>query len=91
MAQRVVAEGSETNETVSGKVVSRVAEETGSDPLSLDPLYTAIEPDALDALFDSSGLGPNRSSARVSFTYCGCDVVVSADGSVRVSEHGQAD
>lgn len=82
------AESTQT-ETVSEKVVSAVAEETNTDPLSLDPLYTEIDPDVLDALFEGDGEGFDHSPDRVEFTYSGCEVVVTADGNVRVSSSGQ--
>lgn len=75
--------------TTSERVVSAVAEATGADPVTLEPLYTVVDPDALDALLKTSRPGPNGSLPRVSFAYCGCDVVVSADGSVQVSRREQ--
>lgn len=75
--------------TTSERVVSAVAEATGADPVSLEPLYAVVDPDALDALLETSRPGPDGSLPRVSFTYCGCDVVVSADGGVQVSRRGQ--
>lgn len=74
-----VERSAQEDRTVSAAVVSAVAELTGSAPDSIDPLYTVVDPDALDALFEAD-------RGRVAFTYCGCDVDVSADGSVHVSE-----
>jgi hypothetical protein len=62
-----------------------VAKELGTDPASLEPLYGAIEPDALDTLFDDDGLGTARSPTRQEFTYTGCEVVIAGDGRVEVS------
>lgn len=90
MAQSAVVEESGRNKTMSERVVSAVAEETGSDPQSLEPLYSAIEPDALDSLFEPNGFGTNRSPTRLSFTYCGCEVVISGDGTVTATESERA-
>lgn len=85
MAQPVGVEQSEGEGTTSASVVAAVARELGTDPATLEPLYNAIEPDALDDLFDDEGLGTSRSPARVEFTYCGCDVVITGDGRVEAS------
>lgn len=89
MAHSATVERSTPSKTVSETVVFAVAELTGSDPASLDPLYNTVDPDALNALFEESQFGLDRSPSRVSFTYCGCDVVVSADGSVHASKSGE--
>lgn len=89
MAQSAVVERSAQKKTVSEKVVSAVAEEIGSDPQSLEPMYSVIDPDALDTLFETDGFGPSRSPNRLSFTYSGCEVVIVGDGSVTVSTQRQ--
>lgn len=89
MARDAVDERSAKNKRVSEKVVSAVAEETGSDPLALEPLYSVVEPDALDTFFEMSGLGPRRSPFRIEFTYSGCEIMITGDGSVSVSESDQ--
>lgn len=45
-------------------------------------LYRAIDPDALDALFESRPNGASRSGGVVSFDAAGCVVTVHADGTV---------
>lgn len=72
-------------ETTSERIVSEVADVTDTDPLSLDPLYTVIDPDALDALFESSRTGSGGTPTRIEFTYCDCTVVVTSDGDVSVT------
>lgn len=89
MAQSTTVEQSTGSESVSATVVSAVAELTGSDSASLEPLYHTIDPDALNALFESNRFGQDQSPSRVAFSYCGCDVVVSASGAVTVSKSGQ--
>lgn len=72
--------------TVSDEVVSAVAAEKGVDPMELRPLYEVVDPDALDAIYRPSGFGRAGPSARVEFTYCGCNVVIDGDESVTVSD-----
>lgn len=67
---------------VSIRVVEAVAEREGIDPLELSPpLHDAIDPTALDALFESTGSGP-RTAGTVSFTYRGYRVHVESDGRI---------
>lgn len=82
MAQSVAAEWTTGHRTVSEAVVAAVAELTDSDPLSLEPLYHAVDPDALDALLQDEGA--SRSPQCVEFSYADCDVTVS-DGVVTAS------
>lgn len=66
----------ETDATLSSAVLAAVADREGVEPAELDrPLFDAIDPDALDALFD-------RGSGRVRFTYLGYRVVAHSDGRV---------
>lgn len=89
MAGSAVVERSVTSETVSETVVYAVAEATGSDPESIEPLYHVVDTDALDTIFETKRVGPAGSPNRVAFTYCDCEVVVSADGTVQVSNRGR--
>ncbi|ELY58956.1 HalOD1 output domain-containing protein [Natronolimnohabitans innermongolicus] len=66
-------------------VVERVADLEGTDPLSLPPLYDAIDPEALDSISQSTA-GGTQTGAAVRFTYCGYDVRVGDDGAIDVSE-----
>lgn len=86
MATSGVVEPSAEATSVSEEVVSAVAAARGRDPTDLDPLFEAIDPDALDGLYERDGFGRAQSSVRVEFTYCGCEVVVDVDGAVSVSE-----
>lgn len=82
MAHSAAVDRMVDDEAVWETVVMAVADVTGKDPLSMEPLYEAVDPDALDALFVEDDT--NRSRPHVTFTYCGCEVEVSADGGVRV-------
>ncbi|ELZ15285.1 hypothetical protein C477_18905 [Haloterrigena salina JCM 13891] len=65
-------------------IVERVAALDGTDPLSLPPLYDAIDPDALDSLFQSSSADGPQTTGAVQFTYYGYDVRVDADGEIAI-------
>lgn len=77
------------DETVCETVVYAVAERTGSDPSALEPLHSVVDPDALNRLFDRDQFMLDGLPTRVTFTYCGCEVVIDADGTVRVSRSGE--
>ena len=71
-------------------VVAAVAEATGVEPLELEPLYTVVDPDALNRLFDPSS--PARSPfVEMRFSMAGCDVVVHCDGEVVVTPSSTED
>jgi hypothetical protein len=60
-------------------VVEAVAEAEGVDPMGLHTtLYEVIDPDALDALFQSSSA--DVAGPRIEFTYHGYVVTVTGDG-----------
>lgn len=73
---------SEDSELPSETVVSSVAAYKGVDAGALPPLYDALDPDALDALFSTPGGSPGR----VTFDYAGCTVECASDGSVDVRD-----
>lgn len=85
MASSAVVNQPTEEKVVSEIVVSAVAELTNSDPVSITPLFDVVDPDALNAFFTVNQSGFNQSPDRVSFTYCDCDVVISAEGTVRIS------
>lgn len=63
-------------------IIERVAQAENADPLDLElPLYEAIDPDALDALFEPTNEGL-RSNGQIIFDYHGHTVVVASDGTV---------
>lgn len=69
------------DQTVSEAVVYAVSDATDADPLDLEPLYTAVDPDSLDALYARHG--PGR-PAELTFTFSGHEVTVLSDGRIRV-------
>jgi hypothetical protein len=61
-------------------VIDLVARVEDTDPVALEPLYDAIDPDVLDALPDSEGFDS------LAFDYHGYSITVSADeGEIRVA------
>ena len=65
---------------VSMRVVEAVAEREGTDALELtEPLYHAIDPDALDSLFEG------RLGGEITVRYHGYRVTVTGDGDVELS------
>lgn len=72
------------SEPLSQTVVEAVAMAESVDPLDLTvPLYDAIDPDALDALFQS---GDASVDGYVEFVYYGYEVTVTADGHVALDD-----
>jgi len=72
-----------TGRSLSSAVVEAVAEDMDTKPEELPvSLYEAIEPDALDTLFESQ----NSSDGVVVFSYCDYEVTVTADGDVSLED-----
>lgn len=73
----------EADESVSVVVVEALAEAKGISPLDIEePLYAAVDPDALDALFDAGGTV--LTDGRIQFTAAGYEVTVTTRGDVTV-------
>lgn len=68
------------DESVTDGVIEAVSEVSDHDPTSLDPLYSVVDPDALDALFDSGYSG----NPQVEFQYDGCKVEVISDPNIEI-------
>ncbi|UTF55644.1 HalOD1 output domain-containing protein [Natronosalvus rutilus] len=73
--------GEDSTNTPVYAVVSAVAEVTGTGPIDLPPLQTAIDPDALNALFTSQS---SSALDQVQFQYAGFEIAVFGDGVVRI-------
>lgn len=66
-------------------VVELIADLEGVDSGELSPpLYSVIEPDALDALFRSSNSDTEQILGHVHFEYCGYEIRVQSDGEVTI-------
>lgn len=68
------------------RIVQRVADRTGSDPLDLPPLADAVDPDAVAALVEPDGDRTTTGHPTVTFEYGDSLVTVEAGGAVRVDE-----
>ncbi|MCU4740179.1 hypothetical protein OB955_02925 [Halobacteria archaeon AArc-m2/3/4] len=51
-------------------------------PPEYEPLYDAVDPAALDALFEPTHSGLSQRTGTVTFPFCGYTVTVSSDGAV---------
>lgn len=71
-------------EPLSRRVVEKVADAKGKQPMDVEPLYRRIDPDSLNNLFGNSGPRTARCDGRLSFQLAGCEVVVWADESIDV-------
>ena len=69
---------------ISETVVTAVAEAKDVDPLDLDPLYTVVDPDALNSVFRPT-TGSPPTSMELHFSMAGCQVVIHGDGEVVVT------
>lgn len=69
----------------SAAVVEMVAIARDRVPSALEPLYEAVDPEALDLLLRRDGDPGNVAEATVSFTYAGYDVTVGSDGELTVT------
>lgn len=62
------------------RTIDALADATGTDPLELEPLYSVIDPEALDQFV----AGAADDATSVEFVYDGHDVAVHGDGTVVV-------
>ena len=63
-------------EPVSMAVVRAVSAVEGRDPLSLPPLTSVLDTDALDTLFGARWGGTARTGGRLSFVYSNCRLTI---------------
>ncbi len=66
------------------QIIRVVAESDGRSREDLEPLYEAIDPDALTALFAPRADGSSRAVGDVSFEYADYWVTVSSEGAVEI-------
>lgn len=74
----------ELSDSVSSKIVQRVATLTEQDVIQLPPLYDTIDPDALDRLVQSTETG--KTILSIQFTYAEHQVTVEPNGTVSCSQ-----
>ncbi|WP_436924217.1 HalOD1 output domain-containing protein [Halosimplex amylolyticum] len=68
---------SEENPTIVLSILEAVAAADRTDTFELPPLSDAVDPDALNALFDPSGRQP--APTRFTFPYAGHEVTITSD------------
>ena len=74
-----------TGDSVALRVAESVAAFYEVEPTDLDPLYSVIDPDGLDALFTSTQ--SDRSlKGELTFQYENVTVSVNGDGTIRLSD-----
>ncbi|GAB7018662.1 HalOD1 output domain-containing protein [Halostagnicola bangensis] len=78
------------SQPVSQRVVQAVAEKKGIDPLELDPIFNAVDPESLDTLFEPTKSGRPRAVGSVTFSYAECMVTIDADGSIDIARDALA-
>lgn len=68
-------------------IVEAVADETGTNPLDMRPIYHVVDVGSLERLFPSDeGTTRHDPDREVRFRFEGCDVRVLADGYIVVTE-----
>lgn len=83
-AWQTVSDWSESD-CITTAVLRAIAETTGRDPRELPPLYETVDPDSLNALFNSKPDGAIRLNGRLVFTHADCEIEVRANGRVHVT------
>lgn len=80
------------SESVSEAVTSALSAASDTPETDLRPLYSAVDPDALDALFAPRGNGtPRRADGHVAFDYGPFRVRVESDGLVAVGRRSESE
>jgi hypothetical protein len=74
-----------STESVCMAIISTVAAVSETDLSELEPLYSVINPDALNALFASKQDGRSRTGGEVRFTYCEYEITATSNGDVQVA------
>lgn len=84
-----------SRKTVSRTVIEAIADAEGVAPATVSPpeyesLHEVVDPGALDALFADRANGASRPGGTVSFSFCGYDVTVDADGAVTLADETES-
>jgi hypothetical protein len=78
---------SQTESSISARVVEAVARASGTEPQALPPLHEAIETDALDALYAHANAdSAERVAPTVLFPYAGYEVRVQSATDIELRE-----
>jgi hypothetical protein len=71
-------------------IVETIAEATGNNPTSLNPLYESVDPDALNALLRSVPSSTAGRDLRISLSVDGHGITIYGDGDIVVQPDGMA-
>ncbi|MEM4781832.1 MAG: HalOD1 output domain-containing protein [Halalkalicoccus sp.] len=77
--------------SVSESIVVAVADEEGVSPMEGPPLYSAIDPDALDTFVDSLDGTRDEPRGTVTFAYGGYEVTVTGAGDISITKMSGGD
>ncbi|WP_231188652.1 HalOD1 output domain-containing protein [Haladaptatus sp. DYF46] len=72
------------NESISTVIAETIANHKGVDPADIEPLYTTIDSDALDALFAPRNDGSARTTGQITFIHAGYEITVNSDRTITV-------
>ncbi|WP_340674443.1 HalOD1 output domain-containing protein [Natrinema zhouii] len=73
----------DTSEVIE-QIISEVATRKGTDPIELPPLFEAVDPDALEAIFAPTEQGGKR-VGQIQFPYAGYEITVEFENELVVS------
>lgn len=77
----------QSNEKPSRTIINQIADLEGTSPTELTPpLYSVVDPDALDSLFHSSTSDKSETSGQVRFRYNGYVVCVQSNDEISIVE-----
>lgn len=66
-------------------IIDLISDLEGVDPVELSPpLYSVIDPKALDTLFRSASGDTPHPSGHIQFEYCGYEIRVQSDGEITI-------
>jgi hypothetical protein len=85
----VVRHDWEEDGSLSSTVVTAVAAIRNVEPTAVDPLNEAVDPDALNDLFEDRHCGTERAGATLSISLNDCTVTIHGDGRVVVEAQGR--
>ena len=75
--------------SLSSTVITAVAAIRNVEPTDVDPLNEAVDPDALNTIFDNRRGGAERAGATLSIRLNECTVTIHGDGRVVVEAPGE--
>ena len=71
------------DEPLERRIITHVAAQKNVNPTTLAPLYTVINPDALETLFAPQIDGTPRPGGQIQFDYSGYHITVTSEGDIQ--------